>query len=335
MKITKKWKWFSCLLAGMLLLTAATGCGKPSQSVQSSESSGPSEISSAEAEDDPSTRYATLISVQNFIETFKPRGKMTDYSGSTDSAEEEAPVSLLLRNVDDEGNIFYYLDATGQVYLKDLKKDRFIHDFVKGLNKSSDSYHYSDMELMDRGANYYRFKVTIKNKDSGEELSSEEETADDVSEAKETAKTKESSDTKDTGKTKETSDTKDTAKTKESSDTQDTGKTKESSGSKETAKTKITSDTKDTGKINDTSDSTESTKSNDSTEPEDSSAEDETEAVKEDEKPMTFIFVEKGKKTYEIIGLDMEAKDASAFTDSFQEILDQIVKVKEVRKESS
>ena len=56
----------------------------------------------------------------------------------------------------------------------------------------------------------------------------------------------------------------------------------------------------------------------------------EDELANTEKKPMVFFFVKKGMKTYEIIGLDMEAKDASAFTDSFQEILDEIVTIKTV-----
>ena len=56
----------------------------------------------------------------------------------------------------------------------------------------------------------------------------------------------------------------------------------------------------------------------------------EDELANTEKKPMVFFFVKKGMKTYEIIGLDMEAEDASAFTDSFQEILDEIVTIKTV-----
>ena len=46
-----------------------------------------------------------------------------------------------------------------------------------------------------------------------------------------------------------------------------------------------------------------------------------------EKRPMLFMFVKKGKRTYELIGLDMEAEDATAFSESFQGILDEIAPI--------
>ena len=247
------------MLLAAFLLVPVTGCGKSS----SDESSEP-----GESADNPNTRYASLMGVKNFKETFKPRGRMTDQAKSSESAEEESPVSLLVRNVDGDANVFYYIDATGTVDLEDLAKEEYIPDFQKQLNDNSDTYQYRQMELLDRGANYWKFKVSIEDKDTEEELSAEEET---TSEKKSGSKNGTAS-KKDPSAKKDTNSKDGAASGEESEDTQ----------------------------------------------------------VEEDSKPMLFFYIEKGKKVYEIIGLDMEAEDAAAFSESFQGILDEIVTVKEV-----
>ena len=52
-----------------------------------------------------------------------------------------------------------------------------------------------------------------------------------------------------------------------------------------------------------------------------------------EEQPELFIFVENGEKTWEIIAVDMEAEDASGFTDPFQSIVGEILTIKEVEPE--
>lgn len=52
-----------------------------------------------------------------------------------------------------------------------------------------------------------------------------------------------------------------------------------------------------------------------------------------EEKPELFVFVENGEKTWEIIAVDMEAENPSAFTDSFQSIVGEILTIKEVEPE--
>ena len=225
MKIKDKWKWLSLLLTVFLLLSAA-GCGKDPAG-ESSEQSG--------SADDPNTRYATLMGAKHFINTFKGRGKLTDRTEAQGSDGEDAPVSLLLRNVDGDANVFYYLDVTGEVDLEDLEKDNYIPDFQKRLNQNSDTYHYSKMERLDHGVNYCEFRVSIEDRAAEEALSSDEESAS-------------------------------VQKNRES-------------------------------------------------------------------RPMIFYYVQKGKKLYEVIGLDMEAEDASSFSKSFQNILDEMVTVKEVSDE--
>lgn len=322
--MNKRKKWMSrLLLLTVLLLMVMTGCGK--QNVQSSGSA-----ESAMPEDNPTSRYAKLMGVQTFKETFKPRGKMTDHSGDGGSADREAPVSLLVSNIDSEANVFYYLDATDEVDLKDLEKEQFIPDFLKGLNKTSDTYHYSEMELMERGVNYYKFKVTINNKDTGEDLSSEEET---VSESR--SGTGSGSESSKDSASKDSVSSRDSGDSKGSSKSDNTAKSEDTESSGNTSRTEKASQSKNTGS------SKKSAKSETSEDPEEAAGSEsmaETEesgTVQKDEKPMVFIFVEKGEKTYELIGLDMEAESAESFTESFQGILDEIFIVKEVSQKAS
>ena len=214
MKQSKNRRWLSALLVCVMLLSAG-GCA-----ARGEQDSG--------SADNSSERYAVLMGAKKFKDTYRTRGDMTDHA---ESAEDESGISLLVSNIDGRDNIFYYLDATGEVDLDDMEKEKFVPDFLERLNKTSDAYHYSDMELLSRGANYYEYKVTIADSQS------DETTEEALSSAEESVPEK---------------------------------------------------------------------------------------------NPMVFLFVEKGEKTLEVIGLDMEAEDDTAFSESFQEILDEIVVMKEV-----
>ena len=234
-----------------------TGCGEQPVS-QSSDS--------VEA---PPVRYAELMSAKEFRETFKARGRMHSF---TDSADEELRASLVVRKIDGEENVFHYDDVTGELDLKDLDDEKFIPDFLKGLNRSSDSCHYSDMKLIDRGDNFYEFKVSITTKEAEEAAAAEKDTEDSLSAESEVKKTERAGSDGQSGEAEE-----------------------ELSSEKETPEA----------------------------------------LVQDDSRPMLFLFVKQGKKTLELIGLDLEAENAEAFSDSFLEILDEIVTVREEPSEGS
>lgn len=142
---------FLILLLAVLMLLSAGGCG-------SDKGSGSSSV------DDPSTRQAELMGPGKFKKTFSARGDLTDRA---ESAGEEEGVSLLASNIDSHANIFNYIDVTGEVDLADLENEYFIEKFQKGLNRS-DSYQYSKMKLLEKGSNYYIYKVKIQNRESEE-----------------------------------------------------------------------------------------------------------------------------------------------------------------------
>lgn len=335
MKKTGKSGWLAWLLAAFLLVPL-TGCGQ-----NSSESS----MSAGSAEDDVNTRYATLMGVKNFKETFKPRGRMTDQSKSSESAEEEAPVSLLVRNVDGDANVFYYIDATGTVDLEDLAKEEYIPDFQKQLNDNSDTYQYSQMELLDRGANYCKFKVSIEDKDTEEELSAEEETTSEKksgskdgtasekdSSTEKSASAKKDADSKDGVTSKKTADSKEGTASKKTADTKEKTSSEKNTDTEDGKTSKKNADSKNEKASGNDADVKSETTSEEGTAFGDTASGEsaESEQIEKDSKPMLFFYIEKGKKVYEIIGLDMEAEDATAFSESFQGILDEIVTIKEV-----
>ena len=99
-------------------------------------------------------------------------------TGLPDSAEEEAGISITVKKIDEEENVFQYNDVTGEVDLKDLKSETFISDFQKSLNRNSDSHDFRNMELIDSGTNFYEFKVSIMDRKTDEEIDSETETED-------------------------------------------------------------------------------------------------------------------------------------------------------------